>query len=259
MESAAGLSLETSKVESIVRNQAEAKLNQLEHDEPAETMTTSCKRLKRKVEPAVAIQEEEESQAGAGAMKKSAGALSVDDISSDVACTSRRKRSDVVEEAIQSQATVHQQMLLEIAIEKRYRLHKLIRQRFALALKIQQEDFALINHSQDPVASYSGSRRKQQKHPVESLYESAVAMNTVASSTHPVASFSIQTQEKKKQAQCRNSTSRRKSRRKIFSRSDKSAAKQLTIYESWMSTAERNSNGESDKTQSKLKMERING
>ncbi|KZV31851.1 hypothetical protein F511_44325 [Dorcoceras hygrometricum] len=33
---------------------------------------------------AVAIQEEEESQAGAGAMKKSAGALSVDDISSDV-------------------------------------------------------------------------------------------------------------------------------------------------------------------------------
>ncbi|KZV23252.1 hypothetical protein F511_24616 [Dorcoceras hygrometricum] len=34
--------------------------------------------------PGVAIQEEEESQAGAGAMKKSAGALSVDDISSDV-------------------------------------------------------------------------------------------------------------------------------------------------------------------------------
>ncbi|KZV42313.1 auxin efflux carrier component 3-like [Dorcoceras hygrometricum] len=38
-----------------------------------------------------------------------------------------------------------------------------------------------------------------------------------------------------------------------------SAAKQLTIYESWMSTAERNSNGENDKTQSTLKMERING
>ncbi|KZV39211.1 putative inactive tRNA-specific adenosine deaminase-like protein 3 [Dorcoceras hygrometricum] len=36
-----------------------------------------------------------------------------------------------------------------------------------------------------------------------------------------------------------------------FSRCDKSAAKQLTIYESWMSTAERNSNGESDKTQSR--------
>ncbi|KZT76210.1 hypothetical protein F511_46766 [Dorcoceras hygrometricum] len=44
MESAAGLAMETSKVESAVRNQAEAKLNQLEHDEPAETMTTSCKR-----------------------------------------------------------------------------------------------------------------------------------------------------------------------------------------------------------------------
>ncbi|KZV13819.1 hypothetical protein F511_44996 [Dorcoceras hygrometricum] len=37
------------------------------------------------------------------------------------------------------------------------------------------------------------------------------------------------------------------------------AAKQLTIYESWMSTVERNSNGENDKTQSTLKMERING
>ncbi|KZV45417.1 hypothetical protein F511_36993 [Dorcoceras hygrometricum] len=76
------------------------------------------------------------------------------------------------------------------------------------------------NQSQDPVASYSGSRRKQQQHPVvssielavaiypvESFFESAVAMNTVArfvypvaSSMHPVASFGIQTQEKKKQA-----------------------------------------------------------
>ncbi|KZV42564.1 hypothetical protein F511_35804 [Dorcoceras hygrometricum] len=77
---------------------------------------------------------------------------------------------------------------LKIAIAKRCRLHKLIRQRFALALKIQQEDFALINQSQDPVASYSGSRRKQQQHPVESLYEPAVAINSVASFAHPVAS-----------------------------------------------------------------------
>ncbi|KZV47942.1 hypothetical protein F511_38384 [Dorcoceras hygrometricum] len=45
----------------------------------------------------------------------------------------------------------------------------------------------------------------------------------------------------------------------VSRRSVVSAAKQLTIYESWMSTAERNSNGESDKTQSTLKMERING
>ncbi|KZT75299.1 hypothetical protein F511_47676 [Dorcoceras hygrometricum] len=40
MESAVGLSLETSKVESAVRNQARAKLNQLVHsrsDEPAGT------------------------------------------------------------------------------------------------------------------------------------------------------------------------------------------------------------------------------
>ncbi|KZV17617.1 hypothetical protein F511_23443 [Dorcoceras hygrometricum] len=43
------------------------------------------------------------------------------------------------------------------------------------------------------------------------------------------------------------------------SRSDEPAAKQLTIYKSWMSTAELNSNGESDKTQSTLQDERING
>ncbi|KZV50417.1 hypothetical protein F511_34596 [Dorcoceras hygrometricum] len=44
MESAAGLAMETSKVESAVRNQAKAKLNQLEHNKSAGTMTTSCKR-----------------------------------------------------------------------------------------------------------------------------------------------------------------------------------------------------------------------
>ncbi|KZV43743.1 hypothetical protein F511_43572 [Dorcoceras hygrometricum] len=41
---------------------------------------------------------------------------------------------------------------LEIAIAKRCRLHKLIRQRFALALKIQQE-VCVVNQSQDPVAA----------------------------------------------------------------------------------------------------------
>ncbi|KZV18587.1 hypothetical protein F511_41469 [Dorcoceras hygrometricum] len=58
----------------------------------------------------------------------------------------------------------------------------------------------------------SWTTRRKQQHPVESLYEPAVAMNTVASfaypvasfaypvasSTHSVASFGIQTQEKKK-------------------------------------------------------------
>ncbi|KZT76710.1 hypothetical protein F511_46264 [Dorcoceras hygrometricum] len=49
MESAAGLSLETSKVESVVRNQARAKLNQLKHNKSAGTITTSCKRLREKM------------------------------------------------------------------------------------------------------------------------------------------------------------------------------------------------------------------
>ncbi|KZV44588.1 hypothetical protein F511_43601 [Dorcoceras hygrometricum] len=72
MESAVGLSLETSKVESAVRNQVEAKLNQLEHDEPAETMN-QLQALKSEVNQLLAF---------------------------------RRKRSDVVEKTIQSQATV---------------------------------------------------------------------------------------------------------------------------------------------------------
>ncbi|KZV58583.1 hypothetical protein F511_11875 [Dorcoceras hygrometricum] len=68
MEWAGGLAMETSKVKSAVRNQAEAKLNQLEHDEPA-----------------VAIQEARSlEEARAGTMEKLAGALSIDDISSDV-------------------------------------------------------------------------------------------------------------------------------------------------------------------------------
>ncbi|KZV16755.1 hypothetical protein F511_41516 [Dorcoceras hygrometricum] len=42
MESAAGLAMETSKVESAVRNQAEAKLNQLEHTASAKERSESA-------------------------------------------------------------------------------------------------------------------------------------------------------------------------------------------------------------------------
>ncbi|KZV50823.1 hypothetical protein F511_09881 [Dorcoceras hygrometricum] len=52
--------------------------------------------------------------------------------------------SDVVEEISSRKLLFTSRCYLEIAIAKRCRLHKLIRQRFALALKIQQEDFALI-------------------------------------------------------------------------------------------------------------------
>ncbi|KZV21161.1 putative dimethyladenosine transferase [Dorcoceras hygrometricum] len=61
-----------------------------------------------------------------------------------VACIPVARGSDVVEE-IQSQATVHSaDAIWRLAIAKRCRLHKLIRQRFAIAIKIQQEDFALL-------------------------------------------------------------------------------------------------------------------
>ncbi|KZV50990.1 biogenesis of lysosome-related organelles complex 1 subunit 1-like [Dorcoceras hygrometricum] len=129
MESAAGLAMETSKVESAVRNQAEAKLNQLEHNKPAGTMTT------------IAIQEAKKSRKLELERRESAGSYS----------------------GIESAESFNQQ----------------------LSTKISAEDES--------------------------------------------------------------------------SRSDGSAVKQLTTYENWMSTAELNSNGESDKTQSTLKMERFNG
>ncbi|KZV55389.1 hypothetical protein F511_03870 [Dorcoceras hygrometricum] len=55
-----------------------------------------------------------------------------------------QERSNVVEEISSRKLLFTSRCYLEIAIAKRCRLHKLIRQRFALALKIQQEDFALI-------------------------------------------------------------------------------------------------------------------
>ncbi|KZV56804.1 protein TONSOKU-like [Dorcoceras hygrometricum] len=105
LESAVELAMETSRVDSVVRNQARRpKLNQLEHINLADD-EDQLQALKRKV-----------NQLG---------------------------------------ATVHQQMLLEIAIAKRCRLHKLIRQHFALALKIQQEDVAMeMTSRRKEISSY---------------------------------------------------------------------------------------------------------
>ncbi|KZV42852.1 hypothetical protein F511_13605 [Dorcoceras hygrometricum] len=125
---------------------------------------------------------------------------------------------------------------LEIAIEKRCRLHKLIRQRFALAIKIQQMLFALRSSSRKiPAGSIclipaGQPDASDSVFPVESLYEPAVAMNTVASfaypvasSTHPVASFGSR-RKKRRSSEAWQTDSR-------SSRSDEPIAKQLTTYE----------------------------
>ncbi|KZV40449.1 hypothetical protein F511_34585 [Dorcoceras hygrometricum] len=158
--------------------------------------------------------------------QESAGSLHPDE------SEKRRRRGDPV-----ASYSAISRCYLEIA--KRCRLHKLIRQCFALALKIQQEDFALLfqqtklqsiqSQRKDiqsqcfecPVArrfrrSFWTTRCKQQQHPVESLFESAVAI-------YSVASYSVQSQEI--QAQRIEEVAKRSSR------GDKSAAKQLTTYE----------------------------
>ncbi|KZV22421.1 putative dimethyladenosine transferase [Dorcoceras hygrometricum] len=92
-----------------------------------------------------------------------------------VACIPDARGSDVVKE-IQSQATVQSaDAIWRLAIAKRCRLHKLIRQRFALAIKIQQEDFALLFQQtklQCPVAT--------QRYPVASLASSRDEFQTQA-------------------------------------------------------------------------------
>ncbi|KZV45915.1 hypothetical protein F511_20511 [Dorcoceras hygrometricum] len=64
--------------------------------------------------------------------------ISADDVIGDVIIFSRW-----VEQPVASYSAISR-CYLKIAIAKRCRLHKLIRQRFALALKIQQKDFALL-------------------------------------------------------------------------------------------------------------------
>ncbi|KZV41504.1 transposon protein Ac/Ds sub-class [Dorcoceras hygrometricum] len=95
------------------------------------------------------------------------------------------------------------------AIAKRCRLYKLIRQRFALALKIQQEDFALLTSRKiqsratvDPVARFIQSTRYDGSSHELQCYCSSSRLGT-------------QMQEKKKQAKYRDSTSPKISSRKI--------------------------------------------
>ncbi|KZV47091.1 hypothetical protein F511_07878 [Dorcoceras hygrometricum] len=108
-------------------------------------------------------------------------------------------------------------------------------QRFALALKIQQMLFALIT-----------SRKIQSRATVDPVSSIITIVYSV--------DMSQDNQQKRKDPDATKEFSRSAKQLK-----NESAAKQLTIYESWMSTAERNSNGENDKTQSTLNMERING
>ncbi|KZV17404.1 hypothetical protein F511_27927 [Dorcoceras hygrometricum] len=111
-----------------------------------------------------------------------------------------QERSDVVKEEIQSQATVHQQI-------------------------IQQMLFAL--------------RSSSRKIPAGSIC-------LIPAGQPDASNSSIQSRKKRRSSEAWQTDT-------VSSRSDKSAAKQLTIYESLMSTAELNSNGENDKKPAKEK------
>ncbi|KZV25433.1 hypothetical protein F511_18945 [Dorcoceras hygrometricum] len=224
MESAAGLAMETSKVESAVRNQAEAKLNQLEHriEKPAGEIDR-----RRRFQSQVTVEE------------------------ADVSYYSRSCQQlpfiSTVDESVSSRIRSYQQMRRKVKEMKRRRAEESAdglspavaryQQRFALALKIQQMLFALIT-----------SRKIQSRATVDPVA-------SIITFVYPVDMVS----RRKKSKIAKIQTQRKNSAEAQSSSRHESAAKQLTIYESWMSTAELNSNGKNDKTQSTLKMERING
>ncbi|KZV29981.1 hypothetical protein F511_41124 [Dorcoceras hygrometricum] len=129
------------------------------------------------------------------------------------------------------QLQCNQSRTLKLAIEKRCRLHKLVRQRFAFALGIQQMLFAMRKIS-------SGSSRELQCYCISSRHGIPDARKEeVAKRCNQAQSI----QSTKNSAETQSSSRH------------ESAAKQLMIYESWMSTAELNSNGENDKEACKRK------
>ncbi|KZV42959.1 hypothetical protein F511_42416 [Dorcoceras hygrometricum] len=75
-----------------------------------------------------------------------------------VACIQMQEKRRRREEISSRKLLFISRCYLKIAIAKRCRLHKLIRQRFALALKIQQEDFALLISADE--ATVNQSQRK---------------------------------------------------------------------------------------------------
>ncbi|KZV54807.1 hypothetical protein F511_04429 [Dorcoceras hygrometricum] len=197
--------METSKVESVVRNQAEGKLNQLEHSKPAGTMTTSCKRLRAKRVARWSWNEKDQQEANANQqMKKNQQlrrcaryGISCDDISSDVITiniwqSADEKRTDGLSPAVaryQQVATVHPVESFSVIFNQsrmhseRCRLNNRKLQRFAYPVDMESS-----RKKADVVESYNPDAR------------------------YPVAVF-----EDSAEVQS--------------SRSDEPAAKQLTIYE----------------------------
>ncbi|KZV52742.1 hypothetical protein F511_43374 [Dorcoceras hygrometricum] len=166
--------------------------------------------------------------------ESSAGALSVDDINSDV--------------IIQQEATVISRKLS--AYEKRT---------FCPCAKDSADALYVDNQSQDTSRELQGIQSQdfhdqQLDNQLQTYRYNQLDIQTQAifiqsrATGDPVKGYSaLHIQSPKNSAEAQSSSRH------------ESAVKQLTIYESWMSNAERNSNGENDKTQSTLKMERING
>ncbi|KZV27018.1 hypothetical protein F511_07839 [Dorcoceras hygrometricum] len=121
MESAVELAMETSRAEEL-----KCEANQLDY-----VLRSLLK--KKKIQVISTADESVSSRKDISTSQESAGSLH------SRRKKKRRRRGDLV-----VSYSAISRCYLKIAIAKRCRLHKLIRQRFALAIKIQQEDFVLL-------------------------------------------------------------------------------------------------------------------
>ncbi|KZV41836.1 wall-associated receptor kinase 1-like [Dorcoceras hygrometricum] len=106
-------------------------------------------------------------------------------------CEETQERSDVVQEDLSAESySASSSWYLKIAIAKRCRLHKLIRQRFALTLKVQQMLFTLITSSRKIPAVVGKSSRKLLKpttgQPAASISLPPAGQPDASTLSHPV-------------------------------------------------------------------------
>ncbi|KZV42455.1 purine permease 7 [Dorcoceras hygrometricum] len=232
MESAAELAMETSKVESAVRNQAEAKLNQLEHNSADALCVEDPAVARYQLEAYVLYQLDNQTKATAASSISSRR-------------KTRRKEFSRSDKSAAKQLTIYESWMSTTELNSNGENDK----------KPAKERTQVLF----PVDEEKQLRR---------CARYGISCDDISLDVITISSWLSADEEKTKEMKRRHAeesadglalmtSSVTKTRRKEFSRSDKSAVKQLTIYESWMSTAELNSNGENDKKPAKEKDARV--
>ncbi|KZV48084.1 SMAD/FHA domain-containing protein [Dorcoceras hygrometricum] len=118
------------------------------------------------------------------------------DVSNQQLTRSARAGSAIMMSAVMSSQSAESysatsRWYLKLAIAKRCRLDKWIRQRFAFALKVQSMDITMVITISDPVASTSRSTTGQPAAIISSPAGQPVASTSRSPADVPVASYSV--------------------------------------------------------------------